>query len=303
MCLSQSPLTPRILVMRPKNESQAEPKTNFPKGSCCAFVLRAFLWLSAGAALPRWGWGSGHDDVARLYGAHQPAEIRAFLGDWGGNALTNWRHHPDHFPGHPDQTLALTGAIVGDAYKAAFRNFGYSSGDWLHRHSGRAATRVLLRRAFREGNAKNAAFLLSVLHLVVEGRPVAETACAARQRAGDVDCRRGGEKRLLDARAPLPAFPLLAGPDRGLGGHAARRFRDERAAGRDGRDASPTTAVEDGSRGTRMTRRTTTGRQPRERGALVARELAALQSAYAETCNFGRKLQCSIHIGKRCMYV
>lgn len=110
------------------------------------------------------GWSDrGHDDTAILLGEYLPAEIRAFLGDEGGTNLTRWCHHPDHFPGHPDQTLDMTGAIVGEEDKAIFRDFGYSNGDWLHRHPGRAAMYSLLRKAFKEGNAHNAAFYLSVI--------------------------------------------------------------------------------------------------------------------------------------------
>lgn len=115
------------------------------------------------ASLAAFGWGGGHDDVAKLYGEFMPAEIKAFLGDEGGTNLTRWCHHPDHFTGHPDQTLDMTGAIVGDVDKAIFREFGYSNGDWLHRHTGRAAMYSLLRKAFKEGNARNAAFYLSVI--------------------------------------------------------------------------------------------------------------------------------------------
>lgn len=131
------------------------PVKMFRKGLTTAFAVTAcsaFAWSDR-----------GHDDTAILLGEYLPAEIKAFLGNEGGTNLTRWCHHPDHFPGHPDQTLDMTGAIVGDEDKAILKDFGYSNGEWLHRHPGRAAMYSLLRKAFKDGNAYNAAFYLSVL--------------------------------------------------------------------------------------------------------------------------------------------
>ena len=37
------------------------------------------------------GWGGGHDEVAKLYGQHMPPELKQFLGEWQGR-LDWWCH-------------------------------------------------------------------------------------------------------------------------------------------------------------------------------------------------------------------
>ncbi|MDO4575822.1 MAG: hypothetical protein Q4D98_11475 [Planctomycetia bacterium] len=106
-----------------------------------------------------WAWGTGHDDVARLLGEFLPTKIKEFLTEENFGLLEKYCHYPDN----PNKTLEVTGEIVGEEDEAILRKWGYTGSDWLHRHRGRAVTYALLRKAFRERNAKNAAFYLSVL--------------------------------------------------------------------------------------------------------------------------------------------
>lgn len=107
-------------------------------------------------------WGTGHDAVAQLLEEFMPAEMKAFFEADGGAALPDLQKFC-HYPDLPNKTLEQTGEIVGPEDEEILKDFGYSCSDWLHRHTGRAACYVLLTKAFREGNRKNAAFYLSVL--------------------------------------------------------------------------------------------------------------------------------------------
>lgn len=111
-------------------------------------------------------WGTGHDDVAQLLEEFMPVEVKSFFeadgGRDGGSALPDLQKFC-HYPDLPNKTLEQTGEIVGPEDEQILNDFGYSCSDWLHRHPGRAACYVLLTKAFREGNRKNAAFYLAVL--------------------------------------------------------------------------------------------------------------------------------------------
>lgn len=104
-------------------------------------------------------WGYGHDVVATLLRDYLPDEIKPFFSDEDLKLFIKYCHYPDL----PNKTLEQTGDIVGDEDEAILKEFGYSHSDWLHRHTGRAASYVLLRKAFRDKNPRNAAFYLSVL--------------------------------------------------------------------------------------------------------------------------------------------
>ena len=58
--------------------------------------VRVSLWAFAVlfAVNSAFGWGGGHDEVAKLYGQHMPPEVKQFLGEWQGR-LDWWCHYPD----------------------------------------------------------------------------------------------------------------------------------------------------------------------------------------------------------------
>lgn len=124
-------------------------------------LQRIFVFLFSLLLLPNvsFAWGSGHDDVARLLWEYLPKEVRESFS--GAEYSIVLRHC--HYPDLPNKTLEQTGEIVGEEDRKLLESFGYSSSDWLHRHRGRAASYILLRKAFREKNPRNAAFYLSVL--------------------------------------------------------------------------------------------------------------------------------------------
>lgn len=124
------------------------------------FLVR-FLFFVGLLSFPSFAlaWGYGHDVVADLLCANLPGEMKAFFVP---EDLAVIRKHC-HYPDLPNKNLEQIGEIVGSEDLALLKEYGYSGSDWLHRHVGRAATYVLLRKAFREKNSKNAAFYLSVL--------------------------------------------------------------------------------------------------------------------------------------------
>jgi len=119
------------------------------------FSVLPLLFLPVSA----FAWGAGHDAVARLLEEFMPAEVKAFFTPEDLKNLETFCHYPDL----PNKTLEQTAEIVGPEDAAILKAFGYSCSDWLHRHPGRAASYVLLTKAFREGNRKNAVFYLSEL--------------------------------------------------------------------------------------------------------------------------------------------
>lgn len=123
------------------------------------FLLFALLTLFT--LLPRtvWAWGGGHDVVAEVLKEYLPAEVKAFFSEEDMTLMRKYCHYPDM----PNKTLEETGEIVGPEDEALLRAFGYNSSNWLHGHTGRAATYVMLHRAFQQKDAKKAAFYLSVL--------------------------------------------------------------------------------------------------------------------------------------------
>lgn len=127
--------------------------------------LSVMLALSAGA------WGNGHGDVAKLCSEFMPVEIKSALGEWN-NRLEWWCHFPDMtevgWGGRRFMMLEDMRREIG-AGADAFQRWGFTQGDWLHRHRGRAVTLALLKEAFRTGDMKLAAFCYSVLgHAVAD---------------------------------------------------------------------------------------------------------------------------------------
>lgn len=106
-----------------------------------------------------WSWGSGHDDCAQLACEFLPSEVKPFFSEEEYKIIKL----NCHFPDMPNKTIEQVSAIVGAEDAEVMKSLGYSGSDWLHRHTGRAATYVLLRKAFRDKNYKNAAFYISVL--------------------------------------------------------------------------------------------------------------------------------------------
>ncbi|MDO4628178.1 MAG: hypothetical protein Q4C70_03260 [Planctomycetia bacterium] len=117
------------------------------------FILLAFF---PGVAL---AWGGGHDAVVETLKEYLPAEVKAFFSEEDMTLMRKYCHYPDM----PNKTLEETGEIVGAEDEALLRAFGYDSSNWLHGHTGRAATYVMLHRAFQQKDTKKAAFYLSVL--------------------------------------------------------------------------------------------------------------------------------------------
>ncbi len=112
-----------------------------------------------------YGWGRGHNEVAKLCAQYMPAEVKAFLGEWNGK-LEVWCHYPDmtpagwgarRFPGVAD----LRREIGGEA--ETFVKWGFTNGNWLHCHAGRVVTFAVLKKAFATLDKKLAAFCISVL--------------------------------------------------------------------------------------------------------------------------------------------
>ncbi len=121
--------------------------------------------LAVFSAFYVYGWGRGHDDVAKLCAEYMPAEQRAFLGAWN-DKLDLWCHFPDMTsPGWGARRFMKEEDLrreIGDDAET-FVKWGFRHGDWLHRHTGRAVTFAVLRKAFAAGNPKLAAFCISVL--------------------------------------------------------------------------------------------------------------------------------------------
>ena len=111
------------------------------------------------------GWGGGHDEVAKLYGQHMPPEVKQFLGEWQGR-LDWWCHYPDmtNF-GWGNRRYMVVDDLrreIGD-YAETFVKWGFRHAEWFHRHRGRAVLFFMLKEAFRANDAKLAAFCLSVI--------------------------------------------------------------------------------------------------------------------------------------------
>ncbi len=75
------------------------------------------------AAACAYGWGGGHNDVAKLCADYMPAEPKAL----------------------------------------DFITWGFRNGNWLHGHTGRVVSFAVLKKAFATDNPKLAAFCISVL--------------------------------------------------------------------------------------------------------------------------------------------
>ena len=128
-------------------------------------VLSGALVFSARA------WSGGHNDVARLCSEFMPAEVKTALGEWN-DRLEWWCHYPDMtevgWGGRRFMMLEDVRREIGDGADV-LKAWGYTKGDWLHRHRGRAVTFALLKEAFRTGDMKQAAFFYSVLgHAVAD---------------------------------------------------------------------------------------------------------------------------------------
>lgn len=121
---------------------------------------------------PVWGWGAGHDEIASLCSRGMPSEIKVFLGSWNGK-LDLWCHYPDMTnPGWGARRFMVYEDLVRDVGKDAadeFAKWGFTNGDWLHRHVGRAVSIYMLKEAFRTNRPQLAAFCISELsHAVAD---------------------------------------------------------------------------------------------------------------------------------------
>lgn len=130
-------------------------------------VIRAVCLLACSVSAPAaFGWGGGHEHIARLCGEYMPAEPRAALGEWN-DRLVWWCHYPDMTePGWGARRFMLPADMsgeIGAEATARFEKWGFNEGDWLHRHVGRTVLMTEMKDAFRTGRPKLAAFCVSVL--------------------------------------------------------------------------------------------------------------------------------------------
>ncbi len=171
-----------------------------------SFRFLALCWAVL-VAVCAYGWGDGHNDVAKLCAAYMPAEPKAFLGEWN-DQLDLWCHYPDMTEGkgwgprHFMEVADLRRDLGADAED--FITWGFRNGNWLHGHTGRIVTFSVLKKAFATNKPKLAAFCISVLSHAVSDQgalnhpPILQFTTYSKFKGVDYGWKNDGEFTLTD---------------------------------------------------------------------------------------------------------